>query len=75
MRSSRALSLSLAVSLSLAAGMAAAPRARVRMEAVESRAPTRNPLRLAVLRLGVTEPAHTSPLNREKREGVYACAG
>jgi peptide-methionine (R)-S-oxide reductase len=37
--------------------------------------PTRNPLRLAVLRLGLTEPAWTSPLNREKRRGVYACAG
>lgn len=37
--------------------------------------PTRNPLRLAVLRLGLTEPAWTSPLNRETRDGVYACAG
>ncbi|KAG8461720.1 hypothetical protein KFE25_001338 [Diacronema lutheri] len=38
-------------------------------------ASTRNPLRLAVLRLGVTEPAWTSPLNREARAGVFACAG
>jgi peptide-methionine (R)-S-oxide reductase len=36
---------------------------------------TRNPLRLAVLRLGMTEPAWTSPLNREKRAGMFTCAG
>mmetsp|Transcript_25754 Transcript_25754/g.39490 ORF Transcript_25754/g.39490 Transcript_25754/m.39490 type:complete len:213 (+) Transcript_25754:3-641(+) len=35
---------------------------------------TRNPLRLAVLKLGMTEPAWTSPLNYEKKEGFYNCA-
>jgi peptide-methionine (R)-S-oxide reductase len=35
---------------------------------------TRNPLRLAVLRLGMTEPAWTSPLNYQKKEGVFSCA-
>ena len=34
-----------------------------------------NPLRLAVLRLGFTEPAFTSPLNYDKRDGEYQCAG
>ena len=32
---------------------------------------TRSPLRLAVLRLGLTEPAWSSPLNYGKREGEY----
>jgi len=36
---------------------------------------TKDPLRLAVLRLGMTEPRFISPLNREKRDGVYKCAG
>ena len=36
---------------------------------------TRNPLRLAVLKLGATEPAFSSPLNGEMRAGDYACAG
>ena len=36
---------------------------------------TRNPLRLAVLKLGATEPAFTSPLNGETRAGDYTCAG
>ena len=35
---------------------------------------TFNPLRLAVLRLGFTEPAWTSPFNYGKKEGVYSCA-
>lgn len=35
---------------------------------------TWNPLRLMVLKLGFTEPAWTSPLNYEKRDGVYNCA-
>jgi peptide-methionine (R)-S-oxide reductase len=35
---------------------------------------TWNPLRLAVLRLGLTEPAMTSPLNYGKKEGVFNCA-
>lgn len=37
---------------------------------------TRNPLRLAVLRLGVTEPRGTSPYNYgadKYKEGVFAC--
>ena len=34
-----------------------------------------NPLRLAVLRLGWTEPAWTSPLNYGKRDGDFECAG
>lgn len=37
--------------------------------------PTRNPLRLAVLKLGATEPAWISPLNYERRQGTYVCAG
>jgi peptide-methionine (R)-S-oxide reductase len=35
---------------------------------------TWNPLRLAVLRLGLTEPAWTSPLNYEKKDGIFKCA-
>ena len=35
---------------------------------------TWNPLSLAVLRLGFTEPAWTSPLNYKKEPGTYACA-
>ena len=35
---------------------------------------TYNPLRLAVLKLGLTELRWTSPLNYEKREGFYNCA-
>lgn len=35
---------------------------------------TKNPLRLLVLKLGFTEIKFTSPLNYEKRAGVYRCA-
>mmetsp|Transcript_1852 Transcript_1852/g.1755 ORF Transcript_1852/g.1755 Transcript_1852/m.1755 type:complete len:200 (+) Transcript_1852:101-700(+) len=35
---------------------------------------TYNPLRLAVLKLGMTEVKFTSPLNYEKRPGSYDCA-
>jgi peptide-methionine (R)-S-oxide reductase len=35
---------------------------------------TWNPLRLLVLRLGFTEPAWTSPLNYQKKEGTFSCA-
>ena len=35
---------------------------------------TWNPLRLAVLRLGLTEPRMTSPLNYGKKDGVFSCA-
>ena len=35
---------------------------------------TWNPLRLAVLKLKFTELKYTSPLNYEKRNGVYTCA-
>ena len=35
---------------------------------------TWNPLRLAVLKAGFTEPMWSSPLNLEKREGTYSCA-
>lgn len=35
---------------------------------------TFNPLRLLVLRLGLTEPAWTSPLNYQKKEGTFNCA-
>ena len=35
---------------------------------------TVNPLRLAVLKLGLTELKFTSPLNYEKRTGSYNCA-
>lgn len=35
---------------------------------------TWNPLRLAVLKLGLTEPAWTSPWNYQKNEGTFVCA-
>ena len=35
---------------------------------------TWNPLRLLVLRLGLTEPAMTSPLNYGKYDGEFECA-
>jgi peptide-methionine (R)-S-oxide reductase len=35
---------------------------------------TFNPLRLAVLRLGLTEPAWTSPLNYGAKVGTFSCA-
>lgn len=35
---------------------------------------TWNPLRLAVLKLGMTEPAWTSPWNYQKKEGTFSCA-
>mmetsp|Transcript_3583 Transcript_3583/g.9162 ORF Transcript_3583/g.9162 Transcript_3583/m.9162 type:complete len:235 (+) Transcript_3583:192-896(+) len=35
---------------------------------------TWNPLSLAVLKLGFTEPAWTSPFNYKKAEGTYVCA-
>ena len=35
---------------------------------------TYNPFRLAVLKLGLTELRYTSPLNYEKRDGIYKCA-
>lgn len=35
---------------------------------------TWNPLRLAVLKLGLTEPAMTSPFNYGKKEGIFTCA-
>lgn len=35
---------------------------------------TWNPLRLLVLRLGLTEPAMTSPLNYGKYDGEFVCA-
>eukprot|EP00562_Extubocellulus_spinifer_P013671 CAMPEP_0178565330 /NCGR_PEP_ID=MMETSP0697-20121206/14102_1 /TAXON_ID=265572 /ORGANISM="Extubocellulus spinifer, Strain CCMP396" /LENGTH=282 /DNA_ID=CAMNT_0020198925 /DNA_START=37 /DNA_END=885 /DNA_ORIENTATION=- len=40
----------------------------------EGKLGTYNPLRLAVLKLGFTELRWTSPLNYEKRDGVYNCA-
>jgi peptide-methionine (R)-S-oxide reductase len=35
---------------------------------------TWNPLRLAVMKLGLTEPAWTSPWNYQKKEGTFVCA-
>lgn len=35
---------------------------------------TWNPFRLAVLKLGITEPAWTSPLNYNNEAGSYRCA-
>ncbi|CAJ1954526.1 unnamed protein product [Cylindrotheca closterium] len=35
---------------------------------------TWNPLRLAVLKLGMTEPAWTSSFNYQKKKGVFSCA-
>ena len=44
----------------------------------DSRSPydvkTWNPLRLLILRLGFTEPAWTSPLNYQKKNGIFNCA-
>jgi peptide-methionine (R)-S-oxide reductase len=34
-----------------------------------------NPNQFAVLRLAATERPYTSPLDKEKREGTFACAG
>ena len=42
--------------------------------AAKTWAGTYNPLRLAVLKLGMTELRFTSPLNYEKRSGEYLCA-
>ena len=42
------------------------------IEALEMK--TWNPLRLAVLKLGFTEPAWTSPLNYGKKDGKFNCA-
>ena len=53
---------------------AAAPAYRVRKTAAEWRQAL-GPQRFAVLRQGATERPHSSPLNREKRRGTYACAG
>lgn len=41
-------------------------------EKIESK--TWNPLRLAVLKLGMTEPALTSPWNYQKKQGTFTCA-
>lgn len=38
------------------------------------KAQTWNPLRLAVLKLGLTEPAWTSPWNYQKQKGTFVCA-
>ena len=43
-------------------------------ESKDSITGTKNPLRLAVLKFGLTELRYTSPLNYEKREGSYKCA-
>jgi peptide-methionine (R)-S-oxide reductase len=40
----------------------------------EFKVQTWNPLRLAVLRLGLTEPGYTSPFNYQKKDGAFACA-
>lgn len=37
-------------------------------------AKTWNPLRLAVLKLGLTEPSWTSPWNYQKKTGTFTCA-
>lgn len=66
----RAAAIGGSLTLALAMGASAAPNG-----GSTPRPGTRNPLRLAVLRLGVTEPAWTSPLNRESRPGVFGCAG
>lgn len=38
------------------------------------KAKTWNPLRLAVLKLGLTEPSWTSPWNYQKKKGTFVCA-
>ena len=58
----------------LAAGHARAETFEVTLSEAEWRARL-TPLQFAVLRQGDTERAGTSPLNREKRAGVYHCAG
>ena len=43
-------------------------------ESTETKTGTWNPLSLAVLKLGFTEPAWTSPYNYKNDEGKYVCA-
>mmetsp|Transcript_1238 Transcript_1238/g.3469 ORF Transcript_1238/g.3469 Transcript_1238/m.3469 type:complete len:181 (-) Transcript_1238:55-597(-) len=76
-----ARSLSAFVGAALAASCAGLlqPRASIRMDSSDAPSPTQrgtvNPLRLAVLKMGATELAFTSPLNWEKRDGDFICAG
>lgn len=58
----------------LVAGRVRAETFEVTLSEAEWRARL-TPLQFAVLRQGDTERAGTSPLNREKRAGVYHCAG
>ncbi len=58
----------------IAAGRARAETFEVTLSEAEWRARL-TPLQFAVLRQGDTERAGTSPLNHEKRAGVYHCAG
>ena len=58
--------------------LAGAPSARRRFEVTKSPAEWRRllgPERYHVLREGGTERAHSSPLDKEKRRGVFVCAG
>lgn len=43
-------------------------------DSIRIKSQTYNPFRLAVLRLGLTEPSMTSPLNYGKYDGTFACA-
>ncbi len=43
-------------------------------ESTDKETGTWNPFSLAVLKLGFTEPAWTSPFNYKKAEGTYLCA-
>jgi peptide-methionine (R)-S-oxide reductase len=59
-----------------ASGGSAHAGARFEVEYTDVQWRTRlNPEQYAVLRESGTERAYTSPLNREKRRGTYACAG
>ena len=67
-------------SLAAALGLATRPggASEGRFEVVHSDAEWRSilePRQYEVLRRGGTEPPFSSPLDREKRPGIYACAG
>ena len=66
-----------ALALAAAPALAAPARARrfaIQLSDAEWRARL-GPARFRILRRHGTEPAFSSPLNKEKRRGTYACAG
>lgn len=64
----------IALTLGCSSESAAAQRFEVRMSETEWRKKL-DPQQFAVLRRESTERAWSSPLNKEKRAGIYACAG